>query len=146
MSFVFIASASWRSWPRSTLAIDVGHFMTARSQAQNAADAAHWPGDRAGVQQLRRSNHGRPRAERDHTAGQQRIARRRPPRLRREFPAGPTGNNRVKVNVFRTGARANAIPTLIGPLFGVPTVNIDATATAKPRRQRDSCVKPLHHS
>ena len=60
------------------------------------------------------------------------------------FPTGPTGNNRVKVNVFRTGARSNPIPTLIGPLFGVPTVNIDATATAEASPANAmTCVKPF---
>lgn len=48
------------------------------------------------------------------------------------FPTGPTGlNNRVKVDVFRTGGRTNAVPTLMGSMLGVSSVDIWATATAE---------------
>src|SRR5437870_6258475 len=39
MSFVFVGLGFMAFMAASTLAIDVGMFMTARSQAQNAADA-----------------------------------------------------------------------------------------------------------
>jgi hypothetical protein len=61
------------------------------------------------------------------------------------FPLGPGGaSNRVRVSVFRTGERDNPVPTLIGPVFGVPTVEIRATATAEASPANAiSCVKPL---
>jgi hypothetical protein len=61
------------------------------------------------------------------------------------FPLSPEGqSNRVRVNVFRTGGRTNAIPTLIGPVFGVPTVDIAATATAEAAPANAmTCVKPF---
>src|SRR5207244_12720076 len=46
--------------------------------------------------------------------------------------------------VFRTTAMGNAIPTLIGPLFGIPTVSIGATATAEASQANaETCVKPF---
>src|SRR5512145_293886 len=39
MSFVFVGLGFMAFFAATTLAIDVGMFMTARSQAQNAADA-----------------------------------------------------------------------------------------------------------
>src|SRR5262252_198092 len=39
MSFVFVGVSFFAFMAATTLAIDVGMFMTARSQAQNAADA-----------------------------------------------------------------------------------------------------------
>ena len=61
------------------------------------------------------------------------------------FPTDPAGNpNRVKVDVFRTTDRTNAIPTLIGPLLGVNTVDIKATATAEASPANAmQCVKPF---
>jgi hypothetical protein len=61
------------------------------------------------------------------------------------FPNDPLGQpNRVKVAVFRKTSRDNAIPTLIGPLFGVPTVDIGATATAEVSPANAmTCVKPF---
>jgi hypothetical protein len=59
------------------------------------------------------------------------------------FPSWP-GNNRVKVNVFRTADRSNPVATLIGPIFGMPTVNVWTTATAEASAANAmSCVKPF---
>jgi hypothetical protein len=60
------------------------------------------------------------------------------------FPAGPTGNNRVQVTVRRTADRNNAVPTLIGPFFGVRTVDIMAVATAEASpANAATCVMPF---
>ena len=61
------------------------------------------------------------------------------------FPNDPTGQpTRVKVSVFRSNGRLNAIPTIFGTLFGVPTVEINATATAEAARANAmTCVKPF---
>ena len=148
MSFIFIGLGFMAFVAASTLAIDVGMFMTARSQAQNAADA----GALAGATALAfdnfddRSTGGPAVQSAVNTSLANSVIGASPSTTPADvtFPTGPTGNNRVKVNVFRTGARSNPIPTLIGPLFGVPTVNIDATATAEASPANAmTCVKPF---
>jgi Flp pilus assembly protein TadG len=148
MSFVFIGIGFMAFVAASTLAIDVGMFMTARSQAQNAADA----GALAGATALAfndfddRSTGGPAVQSAVNTALANSVIGASPSATPADvtFPAGPTGNNRVKVNVFRTGARSNPIPTLIGPLFSVPTVDIAATATAEASPANAmTCVKPF---
>jgi Flp pilus assembly protein TadG len=148
MSFVFIGLGFMAFVAASTLAIDVGMFMTARSQAQNAADA----GALAGATALAfnsfddRTTGGPAVQSAINTALGNSVIGASPSTTPSDvtFPAGPTGNNRVRINVFRTGARSNPIPTLIGPLFGVPTVNIDATATAEASPANAmTCVKPF---
>jgi Flp pilus assembly protein TadG len=148
MSFVFVGLGFMAFVAASTLAVDVGMFMTARSQAQNAADA----GALAGATALAfdsfddRSVGGPAVQSAVNTALGNTVMGAAPSATPADvtFPAGPTGNNRVRINVFRTGARSNAIPTLMGPLFGVPLVNIDATATgeASPANAM-TCVKPF---
>jgi len=61
------------------------------------------------------------------------------------FPLGAGGQaNRVRVDVFRTTARTNPIQTLIGGIFGVPTADIGATATAEASPANAMrCVKPF---
>ena len=133
----------------TTLAIDVGMFMTARSQAQNSADA----GALAGVVALvfndynNRSSAGPAVQSAMSGARSNQVVRGtvsvNPSDV--TFPTGPTGlNNRVQVTVRRTQARNNAVPTLIGPFFGVPTVDIMATATAEASpANAETCVMPF---
>jgi hypothetical protein len=120
----------------SALAIDVGMFMGARTQAQNSADA----GALAGAIALVFNDFD------DRSSGGPAVTSARSAALANRvvgtevsvdasdvtFPAGAAGvNNRVKVTVFRNQARNNAVPTLIGPMLGLPLVDISATATAE---------------
>src|SRR6476646_9125945 len=129
MSFVFVGMGFLAFMAATTLTIDVGMFMTARSQAQNSADA----GALSGAVALHFNNFN------DRTSSgpavQSALSAARANAVMRgtvsvlpadvTFPLGPTGlNNRVRVQVYRTAARANAVPTLIGSLFGVQTVDI----------------------
>jgi Flp pilus assembly protein TadG len=148
MSFVFVGLGFMAFVAASTLAIDVGMFMAGRSQAQNAADA----GALAGATALAfdnfddRSTGGPAVQSAVNTALANTVIGAAPSAIPADvtFPTGPTGNNRVRINVYRTSARTNAVPTLIGPLFGVPTVNIDATATAEASPANAmTCVKPF---
>jgi Flp pilus assembly protein TadG len=148
MSFVFIGLGFMAFVAASTLAIDVGMFMTARSQAQTAADA----GALAGATALAfndfddRSVGGPAVQSAVNTSLANSVIGAAPSTYPSDvtFPTGPTGNNRVKVDVFRTGSRSNPIPTLIGPLFSVPTVDIQATATAEASPANAmTCVKPF---
>jgi Flp pilus assembly protein TadG len=133
----------------STLAIDVGMFMTARTQAQNSADA----GALAGAIALVYNNYN------DRTSSgpavQNALAASRANQVMSAqvdvqpadvtFPNDPTGlNDRVRVYVYRTTARGNPVPTMIGPIFGVTTVDIIAMATAEASPATSvTCVKPF---
>jgi Putative Flp pilus-assembly TadE/G-like len=149
MSFVFVGVGFLAFVAATTLAIDVGMFMTARSQAQTAADA----GALAGATALVFDDFD------DRSAGGPAVQSAINTALINDvmsssvsvgpadvfFPLGPGGvSNRVRVNVYRTGGRFNPVPTLVGPVFGVPTVDINATATAEASPANAmTCVKPF---
>jgi Flp pilus assembly protein TadG len=149
MSLVWTGIGFMAFFAATTLAIDVGMFMTARSQAQNSADG----GALAGVTALvfndwdNRSAGGPAVSSATTTAQANQVIGSAPSVLDSDvtFPVGPTGlSNRVQVNVFRTSDRFNPVATLIGPLFGVDTVNISATATAEASPANAvTCVKPF---
>jgi Flp pilus assembly protein TadG len=148
MSFIFVGLGFMAFLAATTLAIDVGMFMTARSQTQNAADA----GALAGATALAfdsfddRSASGPAVQSAVNTAVVNSVIGSAPSTKPGDvsFPVGPTGADRVKVNVFRSAPRSNAIPTLMGTLFGVPTVDVSATATAEASPANAmTCVKPF---
>src|SRR5262249_33455994 len=134
----------------TTLAIDVGMFMTARSQAQNAADA----GALAGATALAFNsftNHsatGPAVVGAVNTAKTNLVIGQAPSVTTADvtFPVDPvTGqSNRVQVSVSRTTARGTPLQTLIGWVFGVNTANVMATATAAAiSANAESCVLPF---
>ena len=149
MSFVWVGIGFMTFFAASTLAIDVGMFMAARSQAQNSADA----GALAGVTALvfddwdDRSAGGPAVSSAIDTAKANVVIGADVDVLSSDvtFPLGPTGlNNRVRVDVFRTTNRSNPVPTLIGSIFGVNTVDIGATATAEASpASAVECAKPF---
>jgi Flp pilus assembly protein TadG len=132
----------------TTLAIDVGMFMMARSQAQNAADAGALAGAVALVfnDYNDRSASG-PAVQSAISAAQSNHVVNGTVSVTPAdvtFPVGPNGNNRVQVVVRRTSERGNAVPTLIGPMLGVPTVDISAVATAEASpANAETCVMPF---
>jgi hypothetical protein len=149
MGIIYVGLGFMAFVAASTLAIDVGMFMTARTQAQTAADA----GALAGAVALAFNSYddrsaGGPAVQAAIATAQGNAVMAGMPAVEPAdvtFPAGPDGVfNRVRVNVFRTDGRSNPIPTLIGPIFGVPTVSISATATgeAAPANAM-TCVKPF---
>jgi hypothetical protein len=131
------------------LAIDVGMLMTARSQAQNSADA----GALAGAAALFFNDWD------DRSAGGPAVTHAMDAATANQvmrynvsvqpsdvtFPLSPSGeSNRVKVDVFRTAGRGNPVSTLIARFFGMETANIGATATAEVSPANAmSCVKPF---
>jgi Putative Flp pilus-assembly TadE/G-like len=149
MSFVWVGMGFMTFFAASTLAIDVGMYMTARSQAQNAADA----GALAGVTALVFDNYddrsaGGPAVRSAITTSEANLVIGRTVSVQSgdvTFPVAPTGlSNRVQVNVFRTANRDNPVATLIGSIFGVNTVDIGATATAEASpASAATCVKPF---
>src|SRR5436190_3482979 len=149
MSFVYVGMGFMGFLAASTLAIDVGMFMTARAQAQNAADAGALSGVVALVANsyTDRSTSGPAVQSAINTAQANEVMGTGPSVLSGDvtFPVGPTGvSNRVQVQVYRTAARGNAVPTLMGTLFGVNTVDVNATATAEASPANAmTCVKPF---
>ena len=153
MSFVYVGMGFMGFLAASTLAIDVGMAMAARAQAQNAADA----GALAGVVALVQNSYGDRTATGPavqsaiNTAQSNKIMGGTATVLTSDvtFPVGPTGQaNRVQVQVFRSAshgdAAPNAVPTLMGSMFGLPTVDISATATAEASPANAmTCVKPF---
>ena len=151
MSFVFVGMGFMGFLAATTLAIDVGMFMTARSQAQNSADAGALAGaialffddwdDRSADGPAVQSAMSTAREAGNQVMGT--AASVTPPDV--TFPNDPTGQpTRVRVDVFRTVGRANPVPTLIGQYFGVSNVNITATATAEAVPANGmTCVKPF---
>ena len=149
MSFVFVGIGFMAFMAATTLAIDVGMFMTARTQAQTSADAAALSGATALVYNNwdDRSATGPAVQSALSTAQQNNVMGSAVSALPSDvtFPLDSFGQaNEVKVDVFRTVGRQNAVPTLIGPLFGVTRIDIQATATAQAAPAGGmTCVKPF---
>ena len=149
MSYVFIGMGMTAFLSASMLAIDVGMLMTARNQAQNAADA----GALAGATALLydnwndRSPSGPAVTSAIAAATNNKvmagIVSVNPADV--EFPNDPSGEpNRVMVTVRRTAARGNPVSTLIAKYFGTATADIGATATAEVSQANAmTCVKPF---
>ena len=149
MSYVFIGMGLMALLSASMLAIDVGMLMTARSEAQNSADAAALSGavslafdswtDRtatgpAVTNAIRGGKENKVMKE-EVAVGPGDV----------EFPLDPAGEaNRVRVTVYRNTAHGNPVPTLIARYFGVQTANIAAIATAEASPANAmTCVKPF---
>lgn len=149
MSMVFVSVGFLAFFAATTLAIDVGLFMAARAQAQNAADAGALGGATAFVYNSfdDRSPGGPVVQSAISTALKNQViggdVSVEPEDV--TFPIGSGGQyDRVQVWVHRTTARGNQIPTLIGPVFGVNDFDIMATATAEAAPANAmTCVKPF---
>jgi hypothetical protein len=133
----------------TTLAIDVGMFMAARAQAQNSADAAALAGATALVYNdwNDRSSTGPAVLSAINTGIANKVMHGDPSIQSGDvtFPLDAFGRpNLVKVTVFRTSNRNNPVPTLIGPIFGMVNIDIQATATAQAAPAIGmTCVKPF---
>jgi Flp pilus assembly protein TadG len=150
MTYVFVGLTMMALLSASMLAIDVGMLMSARSQAQNAADAGALAGATALIYDsfTDRSASGPVVTSAIHAAEANQVMSRvvavAPTDV--EFPLDPaTGEaNRVKVTVYRTAARGNSVATLIAQYFGTSAVDIGATATAEAAPANGmTCVKPF---
>jgi hypothetical protein len=149
MSLVFVGVGFMAFLAATTLAIDVGMFATARSQAQNSADS----GALSGAVALYFDDYNNRSAS--GPAVQSALAASRSNDVINHqvsvqpgdvtFPTSPSGlNNRVRVHVYRTNARGNPLQTLMGRFFGVDTANTDAVATAEASPANAmTCVKPF---
>jgi len=150
MSLVFVGFGMMAFVGASMLAIDVGMLMTARSQAQNSADAGALAGATAMVYD----------SFTDRSAGGPAVTNAiRGSQMNNvmgvqvsvtpgdvTFPMNPStgASDRVAVTVRRTTSRGNPVATLIARYFGMATADIGATAIAEasPANAMD-CVKPF---
>jgi hypothetical protein len=149
MTMAFVAMGFMAFLTATTLAIDVGMFMSARSQAQNAADSGALAGAIAlGFNDFDNRNATGPAVSAAISAAQSNMMIGSAPSVLPAdvtFPNDPAGNpTRVHVAVYRNDERLNAIPTIFGRVFGVPTVSISASATAEASQANTmTCVKPF---
>jgi Flp pilus assembly protein TadG len=150
MPFVFVGLGFMAFLSASMLAVDVGMLMTARSQAQNSADAGALAGATALVYDSYTDHSaGGPVVTSAISASQQNQVMGAqvsvtPPDV--EFLQSPTTGeqSRVRVTVWRSAARGNPVSTLIAQYFGIASATIGAVATAEasPSNAMD-CVKPF---
>src|SRR6058998_3334849 len=136
MSIIFVSLGFMAFLSATTLAVDVGMLMTARTQAQTAADA----GALAGATALAfnsftdHSSTGPAVTSAMNTATANRVAGAPPSVTPPDvtFLNDPdTGRDDiVQVWVHRTAARGNAVPTLLARIYGVSTADIAAVARA----------------
>jgi hypothetical protein len=149
MSFVFVGVGFMGFVAATMLAIDVGVLMTARAQAQNAADA----GAHAGAVALAFDDFN----DRSSTgpAVTHAVARAQENPVMAEAPSVTPDDveffqndiglwNQVEVTVYRTANRGNALDLFIAPLFGIDTADVAAIARAEasPANAAD-CVLPF---
>jgi Flp pilus assembly protein TadG len=149
MSLVFVGLGFMAFLSASMLAIDVGMLMTARSQAQNSADAGALAGavalfyddydDRTPTGPAVTS------AINGATANQVMAADVSVTPDDVEFLNDEAGDpNRIRVTVRRTAQRGNPVSTLIAQFFGMTAADIAATATAElSPANAMTCVKPF---
>jgi hypothetical protein len=149
MSLVFVTVSFMSVLTATTLAIDIGMFMNARSQAQNAADAGALAGAVAlGYNSYTDRSVSGPAVQSAINTGKTNLVGGGVVSILPSdvtFPLDPDGQpNRVAVQVFRTVARNNSVPTLMGRLFGVDRVDIVASATAEASAANaETCIKPF---
>ncbi len=149
MSFVFVGFSMMAFIAASMLAIDVGMIMTARNQAQNAADAGALAGATALVfdSWTDRSPTGPAVTNAVNASLQNSVMGANVSVTPADvtFPLDPTGEaNRVMVTVYRDANHGNPMPTMIARYFGIATADISATATAEASDANAmTCVKPF---
>jgi hypothetical protein len=153
MTYVFVGLGMMALLSASMLAIDVGMLMTARNQAQNAADA----GALAGATALVFDDYDDRSATGPAVTNALNAARANDV-MSADVTVGPADvvflndeigePNRVQVTVRRVGAGgtgdAGGVDTLIARFFKVDKVNIGAVATAEASPSNAmTCVKPF---
>jgi Flp pilus assembly protein TadG len=159
MSYVFVGLGLMAFLSASMLAIDVGMLMTARNQAQNAADAGALAGAAAlFFDDFDDRSAGGPAVTGAIAAAKANLVMPRPNKGAKsetgvvditpddvEFLNDALGQStQVKVTVRRNAEGGNAMATLIAGIFGVDAVGVSATATAEVSPANGmTCVKPF---
>jgi len=130
----------------STIVIDFGLVHVARRQAQNSADAAAYAAAVALSYDADKTDTGAAKQNALAIAQQNLVWGEAPSVLTSDvtFPTCPDGTDFcVRVAVFRTDERGNAIPTVFGRLLGLMSQDVRAAATAEVRPSNlNTCLKP----
>jgi hypothetical protein len=149
ISLLYIGTGFLAFFAATSLAIDVGMLMTARTQTQNAADGGALGGAIAlALDSFDDRSAGGPAVQSAiNTALENRVLGA-PVAVEPSdvtFPVAPSGEaNRVHVAVFRTAARNNPLSTFIAAVFGNETADIAAGATAEAAPANAiTCVRPF---
>ena len=144
MFLVVVAIGFMAFLSASMLAIDVGMFMNARSQAQNAADAGALAGAVALVfDDFTDRSPGGPAVQNALMLARANSVMNQPVSVEPQDVTFPT-QERVRVTVYRTGGRGNPLATIIGQYFGVASADVTSTATAAASPANAmTCVKPF---
>ena len=149
-SLIFVCGSFMGVFAATMLAIDVGMLMTARTQAQTAADAGALAGATAlAFNYFADHSSSGPAVTGAIHAAQANLVIQQPPSVTSSdvsFPLDPkTGQfDLVQVSVYRTQARSNPVATLIARYFGIASADIGATATAAAApANAEICVMPL---
>ena len=145
MTFVMVGAGMLAFLSATMLAVDVGLFMVARTQSQNAADA----GALAGAVALvfndfdDRSASG-PAVQNAIAAATSTVN----PVVNEQTSVIATDVtfptiDRIRVRVQRSTARGNPLTTFLAPLVGIDTVDVGAVATAEVTpANAATCLKP----
>ena len=149
-SLVIVGFSLMSLFAATMLAIDVGMLMTARTQAQTAADAGALAGATALVYNsfTNHSSSGPAVAGAIDTAKTNLVIGPQvsvtPADVTFPFNSVTGQSDQVQVTVYRTRARSNPVATMIAALFGMNTVDVAATATATAApADAATCVLPF---
>lgn len=143
MTLIFAGLGMLAFMSATMLAIDVGMFMVARTQAQSSADAGALAGAVALVfDDFNDRSASGPAVQSALTASTANRVMGTDVSVTPDdvtFPAF----ERVRVQVYRTTERGNAVLTLVAPIFGINEVDIDAVAMAEAvPANAATCIKP----
>jgi hypothetical protein len=143
MTLVVVGLGFFGFFAASMLAIDVGMVMVARTEAQTSADAGALAGAIALVfDDFNDRSAGGPAVQNAVVAAQSNQVLGQAVSVTTGDVTFPTPDQ-IRVDVFRTTARANPVGTIIAQFFGIPTADIQATATADAvRANAATCMKP----
>ena len=150
MSILFVTGGMFAFIASTMLAIDLGMVMTARTQAQRAADAGALAGATALVYNsfTDHTPEGPAVTAAINTAKTNQVAGEEPSVIAEDvtFPLNPVTlqNDLVEVKVWRSSVRENPMALFMAQVFGMDTANITATAraTAAPAGAA-TCVLPV---
>jgi hypothetical protein len=134
----------------TTLAIDVGQVMVARAQAQTAADAGAVAGATAlALDGFTDRTASGPAVRSAIDMATTNLVVGTAPSVQPadvSFPLNPSthANDEVKVQAYRTTARGNPLPTLLGNLLGTSHSDISVVAIAQATpANAETCVLPF---
>jgi hypothetical protein len=150
LSLVFIGVGFMSFFVVTTLAIDVGMFMTARAQAQTSADGGALAGATAmAFNSFTDHSSGGPAVTSAiNTAQANKVMGTpvsvTPADVTFPFDAATGEFDQIHVEVYRTMARGNPLLTLVGRVFGVTSADVQASATSMAAAANAArCVLPF---